>query len=707
MANITKEQVIKINSKCDNGFKLDIEYFLIHGEKRLNKQISINKNMMVECKIQFNTEYENSQGYNRPTGKLIPTLQFTKWSRRDEDSLYTSSDWGKKKEISNERPARRNMALLQKLTSNFNEDTLKALIIEFYGNIFEEVATEEAETIELFDLIEEVEDVTDEVVAAVEETQVNFVLVPEVVESAPAPEVEEVKEDNASIEDVKIVLNEEKNGVEIHFTSKPSEEIRNAMKGNGFRYSKYNKCWYAKQSEKTLNFAYSLTNASNEYIEQQSTEIETTEEDETKETIINEINNSLYNTEKAFNNMYNNKCYVVASCDKIDDIFKTKRGARGYVKRHSNGYYCEYSMEMGYPAYDIIEILESDLKGFNQFTLWNEELKYYMSRPWMLSSIEYFIKYVTNNDLLKYINTSIEDIKNGEGLAEPTEQIALEKGFSSAEEYQSYLDAEEDAKWAEYEAQQAEENAKYEEYKKKLDADKEILNTCKAETVETGKDIFLCDVNISCKYSSIEEIESEDSYSSKQDIIINEYLELDNNTFNTLSNNLLQDFEQIAKRGGTRIYNTGTKQEIDYDNTEESEVYNNKNNYDYYSSCILIYNKDKTKYIVVDPQGFDYCRYTGILTKEEGEKVLKQLKGEIKINTFDVIENNQERSEQQSNIQLVESLYYDIEALEQRLQLVTSNKLKYKIQSQIHEKNTQVAKIILNDPILYAQFMHE
>ena len=53
-------------------------------------------------------------------------------------------------------------------------------------------------------------------------------------------------------------LNNEKNGVEIYFDGKPSEEIRNVLKSNGFRWANINKCWYAKQSETTLALAEQL-----------------------------------------------------------------------------------------------------------------------------------------------------------------------------------------------------------------------------------------------------------------------------------------------------------------------------------------------------------------------------------------------------------------------------------------------------------------
>ena len=49
----------------------------------------------------------------------------------------------------------------------------------------------------------------------------------------------------------------------------------------------------------------------------------------------------------------------------------------------------------------------------------------------------------------------------------------------------------------------------------------------------------------------------------------------------------------------------------------------------------------------------------------------------------------------------------EVEALENRLKLVKSNKLKYKLQDQINSKMKEIAKIILSDELLYLQFMKE
>ena len=49
--------------------------------------------------------------------------------------------------------------------------------------------------------------------------------------------------------------NIEKNGLEIYFESIPSEEIRDEMKGLGFRWHRAKKCWYAKETTLRLKFS--------------------------------------------------------------------------------------------------------------------------------------------------------------------------------------------------------------------------------------------------------------------------------------------------------------------------------------------------------------------------------------------------------------------------------------------------------------------
>ena len=70
--------------------------------------------------------------------------------------------------------------------------------------------------------------------------------------------VEPVIEKNSDILEknsiVMVIFNTEKNGIELYFKGKPSDEIRENLKANGFRWARFNKCWYCKDSEEKREF---------------------------------------------------------------------------------------------------------------------------------------------------------------------------------------------------------------------------------------------------------------------------------------------------------------------------------------------------------------------------------------------------------------------------------------------------------------------
>jgi nicotinamidase-related amidase len=64
---------------------------------------------------------------------------------------------------------------------------------------------------------------------------------------APANDPQPTTEPNA-VEGAYCKVNESQGGVEIYFTRKPAQEVIDDLKSNGFRWAKYNKCWYKKDS---------------------------------------------------------------------------------------------------------------------------------------------------------------------------------------------------------------------------------------------------------------------------------------------------------------------------------------------------------------------------------------------------------------------------------------------------------------------------
>jgi hypothetical protein len=72
-------------------------------------------------------------------------------------------------------------------------------------------------------------------------------------------EVAEVTTETAkSVTGATYSLNEEKNGIEIKFTEKPSHAVIDSLKAQGFRWSSYSSLWWAKLSAERLAFAKSL-----------------------------------------------------------------------------------------------------------------------------------------------------------------------------------------------------------------------------------------------------------------------------------------------------------------------------------------------------------------------------------------------------------------------------------------------------------------
>lgn len=57
-----------------------------------------------------------------------------------------------------------------------------------------------------------------------------------------------------------IVENLEKNGIELYFEGKPSEDFRNMLKQFGFRWNRNKKCWYAKRDSDVLIVFENLQN---------------------------------------------------------------------------------------------------------------------------------------------------------------------------------------------------------------------------------------------------------------------------------------------------------------------------------------------------------------------------------------------------------------------------------------------------------------
>lgn len=123
-------------------------------------------------------------------------------------------------------------------TLKYIKETLKGIVEDGSMLIIDKYEHEEVEEINNIEVAEE----SEEPVNTITENE-NITIVT-------------IEEDNNI--SVQVSFNEEKNGIELKFTDKPNTEILSQIKAHGFRWSKYQKIWYCKDSKEKRGFLISI-----------------------------------------------------------------------------------------------------------------------------------------------------------------------------------------------------------------------------------------------------------------------------------------------------------------------------------------------------------------------------------------------------------------------------------------------------------------
>lgn len=110
MSKISKEQIQKINEKCKNNWKIDMQYLIFHNEKQLYKTLELDQ----EHYLQFELGYDSNN-------QII--LRISKYHHKQGDTFSTSNGLGKKKILSDTQN-RKNINALIEYTSKFTDEKL-------------------------------------------------------------------------------------------------------------------------------------------------------------------------------------------------------------------------------------------------------------------------------------------------------------------------------------------------------------------------------------------------------------------------------------------------------------------------------------------------------------------------------------------------------------------------------------------------------
>lgn len=182
-------------------------------------------------------------------------------------------------------------------------------------------------------------------------------------------ETEETKEESqtkeAVQEDVKVVYNEEKNGIELYFNNKPDTMTLETLKANGWRWSRYNKCWYTKDTEMSRQFVKTLTATETEKTTLDSIDIEI--DDPSKYTISSELSkrendgNWIFRTkeidhneelQKIFNSFLTRINEILPNLDRSDQL-KLKRNFNYFMKKYHENYIKQLTLKANNPSWAV------------------------------------------------------------------------------------------------------------------------------------------------------------------------------------------------------------------------------------------------------------------------------------------------------------------------------------------------------------------
>ena len=129
--SITREQVNAINVKMSNGFQLDVCALAFYGEKKAVKSIKLDDVTTLVATLTFSASFDKKrnawgQKFNVPNGKSHIALNLSIWQCNPGADVTTSHGVGWWINVSEDMP-RRNFSAIQKLTANYDDDTLMTL----------------------------------------------------------------------------------------------------------------------------------------------------------------------------------------------------------------------------------------------------------------------------------------------------------------------------------------------------------------------------------------------------------------------------------------------------------------------------------------------------------------------------------------------------------------------------------------------------
>jgi hypothetical protein len=392
-----------------------------------------------------------------------------------------------------------------------------------------------------------------------------------------------------------MVLNQELNGVELYFNSKPVQNIIDSLKTNGFRWHNFKKCWYAKQNTKTLAEA------------QKYSGIETPITEETKE------NNTQIKPKKEKSNLSLWELTRWTEQNNINDRKPTKEIA-AEIRKHVRERFpmCKFSVTSDYSSISFY-IVSSPYEQESEYLKAIEEYCTNLIKSYHYctcddpygdygSSYNFYGAYAkidyhyTQTEQTEEIKKNMIDFDNKKVIAEEEEEIQKEKEFAE--------------QLIKQEQEKKEREIREQEEKRQI---KVINNSVNVINLEEEKQYFVigsqfAKLNKNCTLDQYKEEVEKDEFNLENVKITREIHFNTQESLNYFSNMLLNDFDFLSETGGSFTDDVRINSMTDYYNMTKEE----QETVIWSLYGVAVYFNNKLQFII-DTQGYSYSRYVGLV----------------------------------------------------------------------------------------------
>jgi hypothetical protein len=423
---------------------------------------------------------------------------------------------------------------------------------------------------------------------------------------------------------VAMKINEELNGIELYFNSKPDQSILTNLKSNGFRWSGFKKCWYTKQSDKALKVAAQLTN-----------------------NVIEEVK-TIKSTKKTMSLWESTQYTKLEGINREQDCKELAKEIRTHIRKRfplckfsvTVPYYGRISFEIKSSPFEKDSIYLNAIKEYCNSLLNDYKKTYQESDPYTdYAGVYNFTGWVSID--WEYKQTEVtEEIKQDMSnfdiqfeAAEKAEEVRKEL------EYQQYL--------VEQEQRELEYKLRKEEEKKQIES---IYNNITVNELEENNQYFI----IGSEFAHLNKNNTLDQYKEEvnngkfnlENVKVTKEIHFTNESdLINFSNMLLTDFNFLEGTGGSYTDDNRINTMTDYYTMDEEE----RDSVIWNLTGVAIYFNNKLQF-VVDAQGSSYARYVGLTDNAKIEKTLEV------IPTI----NNEELNELKEQADLLEELSAEV-----------------------------------------------